>query len=46
MRDENRAARRLAERLGGKVVRRETFPDGVPRDVFRLPGLSGLGKKK
>ncbi len=37
MRDENAAARRLAEGLGGKVVRRETFPDGVTRDVFVLP---------
>ncbi len=37
MRDENLPARRLAERLGGEVVRRETFPDGVTRDVFRLP---------
>lgn len=37
MRDENAPARRLAERLGGEVVRRETFPDGVARDVFRLP---------
>ncbi len=37
MRDENLAARRLVERLGGEVVRRETFPDAVTRDVFRLP---------
>lgn len=37
MRDENLPARRLAERLGGVVVRREIFPDGVERDVFRLP---------
>ena len=36
MRDENDAARRLAERLGGRIVRRETFPDGVARDVFAL----------
>ena len=37
MRDENTAARKLAERLGGKVTRRNTFPDGVSRDVFSLP---------
>ena len=37
MRDENGAARRLAERLGGSVDRRETFPDGRTRDVFVLP---------
>lgn len=37
MRDENIPARRLAERLGGQVIRRETFPDGVTRDVFALP---------
>ncbi|MFK7836025.1 MAG: GNAT family N-acetyltransferase [Sulfitobacter sp.] len=37
MRDENTPARRLAERLGGQVIRRQTFPDGVARDVFALP---------
>ena len=37
MRDENLPARRLAERLGGKRIARETFPDGVARDVFALP---------
>ncbi|MEM7546345.1 MAG: GNAT family N-acetyltransferase [Pseudomonadota bacterium] len=37
MRDENAPARRLAARLGGAVDRRETFPDGVTRDVFALP---------
>lgn len=37
MRDENAPAHALAGRLGGKVVRRETFPDGVTRDVFALP---------
>lgn len=36
MRDENLPARRLAERLGGRVDRRVTFPDGVDRDVFTL----------
>lgn len=37
MRDENLPARRLAERLGGTKITRETFPDGVARDVFALP---------
>ncbi len=37
MRDENAPARALAARLGGKVIRREAFPDGVTRDVFALP---------
>ncbi len=37
MRDENLAARQLAERLGGKISRRDVFPDGVARDVFALP---------
>lgn len=37
IRDNNGPARRLAERLGGLVDRREIFPDGVERDVFRLP---------
>lgn len=37
MRDENVPARRLAERLGGRIVRRDTLPDGVSRDVFALP---------
>ena len=37
MRDENVPARRLAERLGAAKIARETFPDGVTRDVFALP---------
>lgn len=37
MRDENVAARHLAERLGGRITRRDTFPDGVSRDVYHLP---------
>ncbi|MBY8976200.1 GNAT family N-acetyltransferase [Rhodobacteraceae bacterium NNCM2] len=37
MRDHNTPARAIAERLGGVVDRRETFPDGVARDIFRLP---------
>ncbi len=37
MRDENGPARKLALRLGGKIVRRGVFPDGEARDVFALP---------
>jgi len=37
MRDENLAARKLALRLGGVIIARETFPDGVERDVFAFP---------
>ncbi len=37
MRDENTAARRVAERLDGRLDRRETFPDGVARDIYALP---------
>lgn len=37
MRDENVPAHRLAQRLGGKIDRRQRFPDGVERDVFVLP---------
>ncbi|VAV93982.1 hypothetical protein MNBD_ALPHA07-1719 [hydrothermal vent metagenome] len=37
MRDENLPARKLAKRLGGTITRRDTFPDGVTRDVFTLP---------
>lgn len=36
MDDRNEAARRLAVRLGGRVVARERFPDGKERDVFLL----------
>jgi RimJ/RimL family protein N-acetyltransferase len=37
MPDDNLAARRLVERLGSTKHRRERFPDGVERDIFRLP---------
>ncbi|MEM9098832.1 MAG: GNAT family N-acetyltransferase [Pseudomonadota bacterium] len=37
MRDANAPARAIAERLGGRIVRREVFPDGVPRDIFEIP---------
>jgi len=39
MTDENQAARRLVVRLGGTVIARERFPDGLERDVFSLPRM-------
>ncbi|MEM8790320.1 MAG: GNAT family N-acetyltransferase [Pseudomonadota bacterium] len=43
MRDTNTPARAIAERLGGLIDRRETFPDGVPRDIFRISCASAGG---
>lgn len=43
MNDENTAARRLVESLGGVVIAREVFPDGLTRDVFELPLQSAKG---
>lgn len=40
MRDENVAARALAQRLGGVVVERRVFPDGIARDLYRIGGPS------
>ena len=37
MNDENKAARALAQKLGGQVIDRITFPDGLQRDIYRLP---------
>lgn len=37
MNDENSAARALAERLGGTVIAREQFPDGLTRNIYVLP---------
>jgi len=37
MQDENHEARALAHRLGGTKIRRQTFPDGIDRDLFLLP---------
>ncbi len=36
-RDDNAPARAIVARLGGAVIARETFPDGIERDVFALP---------
>ncbi|PZQ21959.1 MAG: N-acetyltransferase [Sphingopyxis macrogoltabida] len=35
--DENVAARKLIEKLGGFKISREPFPDGLERDIFSLP---------
>jgi len=43
MRDQNAPSRKLALRLGGKIVRRDVFPDGIARDVFALPRLQSGG---
>ena len=37
MNDSNAAARALAMRLGGQRVGRPVFPDGLERDVYRIP---------
>ncbi|WP_428410208.1 GNAT family N-acetyltransferase [Hyphococcus sp.] len=37
MNDDNDAARKLALKLGGKVIAREQFPDNHTRDVYHLP---------
>ncbi|KHK91094.1 GNAT family N-acetyltransferase [Novosphingobium malaysiense] len=37
MSDANHAARGLVEKLGGEVIARERFPDGLCRNVYRLP---------
>lgn len=39
MRDENRAAHRLAIKLGGMQIARERFPDGHHRDVYAIPTM-------
>jgi RimJ/RimL family protein N-acetyltransferase len=35
--DENVAARKLVEKLGGTQILREKFPGGLERDIFALP---------
>ncbi|MBO6756511.1 MAG: GNAT family N-acetyltransferase [Roseibium sp.] len=37
MNDDNIAARALVDRLGGIWIARQMFPDGLERNVFRLP---------
>ncbi|PCI06103.1 MAG: GNAT family N-acetyltransferase [Hyphomicrobiales bacterium] len=41
MKDENEPARRLVERLGGKVIDRLEFSDGVTRNIFAFPKPNG-----
>ena len=36
MNDTNAAARLLAERLGGSIIARKHFPDGLSRNVYAL----------
>ena len=38
--DGNVAARKLVMRLGGTVITREFFPDGVERNVYSIPPLN------
>lgn len=37
MNDENGAARALVLKLGGVAIRRQAFPDGLERHVYRIP---------
>lgn len=37
MKEEDVAARRLVEKLGGTKILREKFPGGMERDIFALP---------
>jgi len=39
MNDDNHAARALVEKLGGKKVRRESFSDGLQRDIYQFPSV-------
>jgi len=39
MDDDNLAARKLAEKLGGQVIERISFPDGQDRNIYLLPRL-------
>jgi RimJ/RimL family protein N-acetyltransferase len=37
MNDHNVGARQLAKKLGGQIIAREQFPDGVWRNIYGLP---------
>lgn len=39
MNDDNVAARKLVERLGGVKVKRDIFPDGLARNIYRFQKL-------
>lgn len=41
MNDGNEPARKLAHRLGGVGTGRRSFPDGIDREVFRIPARNG-----
>ena len=43
MKDENDAARALAHRLGGAIIARERFPDGLVRNIYSLPHPASVG---
>lgn len=43
MNDENVAARSLVKALGGEPVVRKVFPDGLERQVFRIPAPGAAG---
>jgi hypothetical protein len=36
MDDQNEAAKRLAQKLGGTIISREMFPDGLERNVYAM----------
>ena len=37
MNDDNHAARKLVLKLGGEIIVRTDFPDGIARTVYRIP---------
>jgi [ribosomal protein S5]-alanine N-acetyltransferase len=37
MNDANTPARLLTEKLGGTIITREVFPDGLERNIYALP---------
>ena len=37
MNDANEPAKALVERLKGILIKREMFPDGLERNVYRIP---------
>lgn len=39
MLDANVAARQLTEKLGGVVIARQMFPDGLERNIYELPDI-------
>ncbi len=41
MNDDNRAAKALVLSLGGEVIARESFPDGLDRNIYKLPREGG-----